>query len=438
MLKTLASSRADAALASVYGEEAGAGRERYAALARGLLAFDRGAFSEADVRVFTAAGRTELGGNHTDHNRGKVIAASIQLDAVAVAAPRTDKEVFFRSAGFPDVAVDLDDLTARPEEAGTTDALVRGIAAGFEKRGVRVSGWSANADSAVLPGSGLSSSAAVEVLFGKIFDSLCGGGDLSALEIARIGQIAENTYFGKPSGLMDQVACASGGAVAIDFYDAEHPLVERVNFDPPSCGYVPVIVNTRGSHAGLTPDYAAVPIEMRSVAGVFGKDALAETTLEDILGNAPKIRATCGDRALLRAIHFHNENKRVDLMRDLMQKIEDAPDTRTKRAVFQEYLAVVNDSGHSSWELLQNMYSPAKVNAQGLGAALALTREFLKSGGADNGACRVHGGGFAGTIQAYIPRERIAAYRDMMDRVFGPSAVTVLKIRPVGVMEVLF
>ncbi|MDR0639031.1 MAG: galactokinase [Spirochaetaceae bacterium] len=445
LLKTLSSSWADAALAPVYGNEAGAARERYAALAHGLSGFDREAFREACVRVFTAAGRTELGGNHTDHNRGKVIAASIQLDAAAVVAPRTDKKVFFRSVGFPDVSVDLSDLSARPEEEGTTESLVRGIAAEFEKRGVHVSGWSANADSAVLPGSGLSSSAAVEVLFGKIFDCLYGGGSRSALEIAQIGQIAENTYFGKPSGLMDQAACASGGAVAIDFYDAEHPLVERVNFDPSSCDYVPVIVNTCGSHVDLTPDYAAVPIEMRAVAGVFGKNALAETTLEDILGNAPKIRATCGDRALLRAIHFHNENKRVDMMRALMQKIEDAPDNRTKRAFFREYLAVVNDSGHSSWELLQNMYSPASVNAQGLSAALALTREFLKSdgvegpvSGADSGACRIHGGGFAGTIQSYIPTKRIAAYRDVMDRVFGLGAVTVLRIRPVGVMEVVF
>jgi galactokinase len=450
LLKTLSSSssrteRADAALGSVYGKDAGVNRERYAALLRGLLAFDRGAFPETDgdVRVFTAAGRTELCGNHTDHNRGKVIAASIQLDMAAVVAPRMDKKVFFRSTGFPDVEVDLGDLSVRPEEKGTTESLVRGIAAEFERRGARVSGWSANADSAVLPGSGLSSSATVEVLFGKMFDCLYGGGSLSALEIARIGQIAENAYFGKPSGLMDQAACASGGAVAIDFYDADHPLVRRVNFDPSSCGYAPVIVNTRGSHVDLTPDYAAVPAEMRSVAQVFGKDALAETTLDDILGNVPEIRTTCGDRALLRALHFHHENQRVDLMRALMQTIEETPDAEAKRALFEEeYLAVVNESGHSSWELLQNMYSPSNVNAQGLCAGLALTREFLKSGGAGNGiyngACRIHGGGFAGTIQGYIPLERIAAYRDVMDRVFGLGAVTILKIRPVGVAEVLF
>jgi galactokinase len=446
LLKILSSSSqsewADAALTPVYGEEAAAHRKRYAALARGLKDLDERAFAGAEARVFTAAGRTELGGNHTDHNRGKVIAASIQRDVAAVVAPRTDKKVFFRSAGFPDVEVDVGDLQARPEEKGTTESLARGIAAGFEQCGIAVSGWIAVADQAVLPGSGLSSSAAIEVLFGKMFDCLYGNGDLSALEIARIGQAAENTYFGKPSGLMDQAACASGGAVAIDFYDAEHPLVRRVNFDPSSCGYAPVIVNTRGSHANLTPDYAAVPAEMRSVARLFGQDALAGTTLDDILGNAPKIRAVCGDRALLRALHFHHENRRVDLMRDLMQKIGEAGDTGVKRAFFQDYLALVNESGHSSWELLQNMYSPLNVTAQGLCAGLALTREFLKQdgarGGTCNGACRVHGGGFAGTIQGYIPAERIAAYRDFMDGVFGPGAVTVLKIRPVGVAEVLF
>jgi galactokinase len=442
LLTRLASPHAADVLKPVYGEEAGAHRERYAALLRGLLDFDRGTFPETgdDVRVFTAAGRTELGGNHTDHNRGKIIAASIQLDAVAFVTPRTDKKVFFRSAGFPDVEVDLSDLSARPEEKGTTESLVRGVAAEFERRGVSVSGWSANAESTVLPGSGLSSSAAIEVLFGKIFDCLCGNGSRNALEIAQIGQIAENTYFGKPSGLMDQAACATGGVVAIDFYDAEHPLVRRVDFDPSSCGYSLVIVNTRGNHIDLTPDYAAIPAEMRSVAGMFAKETLAETTLPEILNNIPKIRAASGDRALIRAIHFHNENKRVDLMRGLIQKIDAGREPSAKQAYFQEYLDLVNDSGHSSWELLQNMYSPSNVNAQGLSTGLAITREFLKAGADEpsSGACRVHGGGFAGTIQVYLPQERIAGYRVLMDTVFGPGSVSVLKIRPVGVAEIVF
>jgi galactokinase len=435
LLKTLASANADAAFAPVYGA-GGAHRERYAGLLRGLLELDRREFPEADgdVRLFTAAGRTELGGNHTDHNGGKVIAASIRADVAAIVAPRTDKKVFFRSSGFPDVSVDLGSLSVKPEEKGTTEALVRGVAAEFERRGVAVFGWSASAASTINPGSGLSSSAAVEVLFGKIFDCLCDGGNRSALEIAQIGQIAENVYFGKPSGLMDQAACASGGAVAIDFRDAQSPVVQQINFDPLSCGYVPAIVNTGASHAGLTPDYAAIPAEMRSVAKIFGQETLARTTLPEILQNIPKIRAECGDRALTRAIHFHNENRRVDLMRVFMQKIDAAQGHSAKEAYFREYLALVNESGHSSWELLQNMYSPSNANAQALCAALAVTREFLNK----DGACRVHGGGFAGAIQAYIPQQRISEYCDLMDGIFGRDAATVLSIRPVGMAEVLF
>jgi galactokinase len=446
LLKTLASPQTDAVFEPVYGPDGGASRRRYEALLRGLLDFDRAGFpeTEGEVRAFSAAGRTELGGNHTDHNLGKVIAAAVQFDLAAVVAPRADKKVFFRSAGFPDVAVDLADLSVRPEETGATAALVRGVAAEFEKRGVSVSGWSANADSAIPPGSGLSSSAAVEVLFGKIFDCLSGDSRRSALEIAQIGQIAENVYFGKPSGLMDQTACASGGAVAIDFHDADRPLVRQVNFDPFSCGYAPVIVNTGGSHAGLTPDYAAIPAEMRSVAKVFAQETLAGTTLPEIMRNIPKIRAECGDRALIRAIHFHNENKRVDLMYGLMQKIDNERESSVKAACFQEYLALVNESGHSSWELLQNMYSPSHRDTQALCAGLAVTREFLNNGGAPavagthSGACRVHGGGFAGAIQAYIPLGRITEYCGFMDVIFGQGATTVLKIRSVGATEVLF
>jgi galactokinase len=435
LLKTLSSPQADAVLEPVYGPDGGASRRRYEALLCGLRDLGRAAFPETEgaVRVFSAAGRTELGGNHTDHNLGKVIAAAVQFDIAAVVAPRPDKKVFFRSAGFPDVAVDLADLSVKPEETGTTAALVRGVAAEFEKRGVAVSGWSANADSAIPPGSGLSSSAAVEVLLGKIFDCLFSDGKRSALEIAQIGQIAENVYFGKPSGLMDQTACASGGAVAIDFHDADRPLVRQISFDPFPCGYAPVIVNTGGSHAGLTPDYAAIPAEMRSVAKVFAQETLAGTTLPEILRNIPKIRASCGDRALIRAIHFHNENKRVDQMYGLMQKIDSERDPSAKESYFREYLALVNESGHSSWELLQNMYSPSRRD-QALCAGLAATREFLNN----SGACRIHGGGFAGAIQAYIPLERIAEYCGYMDAIFGRGATTVLKIRPVGTAEVLF
>ncbi|GHT84716.1 galactokinase [Spirochaetia bacterium] len=411
-------------------------RRRYAGLIEGILeGFPVTEFPETQspLRVFTAAGRTELGGNHTDHNRGKVLAASIQLDSVAVAAERQDKKVFFRSAGYPDVLVNLAkadgsaDLEQRSEERGTTESLVRGIAAELTRRGTAVGGFSANAASTVLPGSGLSSSAAVEILFGCIFDKLYGGGRRSALELARIGQIAENTYFGKPCGLMDQAACASGGAVAIDFKDPAQPKVTRIHFDLAAAGYALCVVDTYGSHAGLTEDYAAIPAEMKAVAAFFGKTVLREVDPGEIPAHAAEIRKAAGDRALLRALHFFNENKRVDAMLAALER-KDIP----------RFLDLVNQSGDSSWELLQNIYAPKHPEEQGVSTALALTRSFIETETLGLGACRVHGGGFAGAIQVYIPQERLSAYKARMEAVFGCEAVTPIRIRPVGAAELRF
>ena len=386
---------------------------------------------EGDVRLFTAAGRTELGGNHTDHNQGKVLAASIQMDQAAAAAPRKDKTVVFRSTGYPDVVVDLSDLAPRPGERETTEALIRGTAAEFARRGVAVGGFTANAASTVLAGSGLSSSAAVEVLFGRIFDNFYGGGGYSALEIARIGQRAENDYFGKPSGLMDQTACASGGAVAIDFADAARPLVKRFDFDLAAVGYRLCVVDTRGSHADLTPDYAAIPEEMKAAARFFGKPVLRELDPEELLARAAELRKAVGDRALLRAVHFFEENRRVDAMQDALEKMHTALDSGEKQWAFGTYLDLVNESGASSWDLLQNIYSPGNPREQGIALALTLTRKLLRN----SGACRVHGGGFAGTIQTYIPEDRFEDYKTRMEKIFGEASVTVLSIRPVGAEE---
>jgi galactokinase len=333
LLVKLRGNSATELFASLYGASGvEAARSRYALLVEELVdpaKFPVRELSETtgDLRVFTAAGRTELGGNHTDHNRGKVLAASIQLDAVAVVAARKDKRIFFRSAGHPDVSVDLADpsglldLAPHPEETGTTEALVRGIAAQFASRGIEVGGFTANAASTVASGSGLSSSAAVEVLFGKIFDNLFCNGSRAALEIAQIGQKAENDYFGKPCGLMDQVACASGGVVAIDFTnkvptdsEALAPQVSTVSFDPASHGYALCVVNTRGTHADLTPDYAAIPAEMHAVARFFGKSVLREISRDAVLAHVAELRKVCGDRAILRALHFFDENDRVDAM----------------------------------------------------------------------------------------------------------------------------
>jgi galactokinase len=440
LLAGLESASATELLESLYGKSGvTVARARYAALIAGLI--DPNIFPPSDfpetariVRFFTAAGRTELAGNHTDHNRGKVLAASIQLDVVAAVAPRTDKRVLFRSVGFPDVSIDLTDLAVQKSEEGTTESLVRGIGHGFFEHGVTVNGFTANAGSTVFAGSGLSSSAAVEVLFGKIFDSLYGEGKRSALEIAQIGQQAENDYFGKPSGLMDQAASASGGAVAIDFADLTAPAVQALPFNPEEASYVLCVVNTRGSHVDLTSDYAAIPEEMRAVARFFGRSALCELTRDAVLSRVMELRKGAGDRALLRALHFFAENDRVDAMRRTLETLAAASTADAKAQVMQRYLTLVNQSGDSSWELLQNLYPPHNPREQGISLALALTRDFLRG----EGACRVHGGGFAGTIQAYIPQARFAAYQERMDAVFGDAAVTALRIRPVGTAELVW
>ena len=399
--------------------------------------------TKEDYRIFTAPGRTELAGNHTDHNRGKVLAASIQLDSVAVVRERTDNIVFFRSSGFPDVKVKLTDekgepdLLPKPEETGTTEGLVRGIAAELHRRGCPLGGFSANAESIVLPGSGLSSSAALEVLIGRIFDSLYGEGKRTALEIAQIGQYAENTYFGKPCGLMDQTACSTGGAVAIDFEDAANPIVKQINFDPASVGYALCVVNTGGSHADLTPDYAAIPAEMKSAAAFFGKSVLREIDKDSVLSRAAEVRQALGDRTLLRALHFFDENVRVDEASKVLLEMEKSDKCEGKKAVFYRYLEIINESGDSSCKFLQNIYSPNSPSCQGITTALALTGDFFKRRTL-RGSCRVHGGGFAGTIQSYIPIDAFDDYRACIEKVFGAGSVTPLLIRPTGAAELVF
>ncbi|GHV96244.1 galactokinase [Spirochaetia bacterium] len=448
LLAKIDSSQGAELLAELYGEdEVNAARRRYKALIAAMLkdgsdGFPAAELSQADgnLRVFSAPGRTELGGNHTDHNRGKVLAASIQLDSVAIVQARKDNAVFFRSAGYPDVKVKLadssgtPDLKPKPKEQGMTESLVRGIAAELNRRGCGAGGFSANAVSTVLAGSGLSSSAAVEVLFGRIFDCLYGEGKRSSLEIAQIGQIAENTFFGKPCGLMDQTACATGGAVAINFADVAHPEVRQINFDLAAAGYALCVVNTRGSHADLTPDYAAIPAEMKAAAAFFGKTVLGELDRATILAAAADLRKAAGDRALLRAIHFFDENERVDAMAAALAAMDQAANAGEKQRAISCYLELVNESGDSSWELLQNVYSPRHPEAQGISAALALSKNFFRKQKLQ-GAARVHGGGFAGTIQVYIPLDAMTAYSANIEAVFGPGSVTVLRIRPRGAIE---
>ncbi|MDR2398182.1 MAG: galactokinase [Spirochaetaceae bacterium] len=442
--RRLESPQAAALLRSLYGPgELESAKRRYASLITGMVDLvsqehpELAADKVDTVRFFTAPGRTELGGNHTDHNHGKVLAASIQLDAVALVLPRDDTQALFRSTGYPDVRIDLADLSPRAAEEGTTEALLRGVAGTLAAEGLKLRGFTAQADSTVFAGSGLSSSAAMEVLFAAILDHLYGEGKRSALELAKIGQKAENAYFGKPSGLMDQTACAYGGGVLIDFEHEQQPHIQSVHLDMESCGLCLCVVHTRGSHADLTPAYAAIPQEMKAVARFFGKPVLRELDRGTLLAHTQAVRKKAGDRAFLRALHFFDENQRVDAMGAALEKVQVLSGAERTAALMQ-YLSLVTASGDSSWKLLQNLSVPQEPQDQGLPLALALTRSFFEIPGTPDTrlwAARVHGGGFAGTIQAYIPLEDLDAYRALMESVFGPGALTPLRIRSQGAVE---
>ncbi len=438
LIQKLDTGAADKVLESLYGEATPA-KERL----RSLILTMTAAFpeTEAEIRVFSAPGRTELGGNHTDHNHGRVVAASIQLDALACVSPRSDGKVVFRSGGYPDAAVDLTNLARRDEETGTTESLIRGIANEFSTRGVKIGGFTAVASNTVLSGSGLSSSAAIEVLMGTIFDGLYGTGKMGAVEVAIIGQRAENLYFGKPCGLMDQVACASGGAVAIDFEDPENPVVQAVPFDPAAAGWALCVVDTGGSHADLTADYASIPADMKAIAAELGVQVLRESSKEKVLSETVRLRKKFGDRAVLRALHFFEENDRAARMLEVLQAAAAAAESNDgsgQAAAIDSFLTLVDQSGTSSWEWLQNVWTPKAPEEQGVALAQALTREFLKENYEGRGTCRVHGGGFAGTIQAYIPKEAMKEYVRWMGSVFGEKSVTPLRIRGVGATELRF
>ncbi len=368
---------------------------------------------------FSTPGRTELCGNHTDHNGGMVLAAAVNLDMVAAALPRSDSLVRIYSRGFGWVKLDCSALVPKIEERASSQALVRGMAEGLSARArgtsATLTGFDAYIDSRVPPGSGLSSSAAFEVLVGSIF-AVFRGIEVSPAELAAIGRDAENRHFGKPSGLMDQTACALGSLALIDFANPLEAAIRVLSFDPGEFGYSLAIVGTQDSHADLTGDYASIPGEMKSIAARLGKQRLSGTARSELLENAAELRASCGDRAFLRAWHFAGETLRPHA---LTQAIE-AKDIKA-------YLGIVRDSGESSWKYLQNIYS-AKGKGQSLAFALALTEDFL--GG--EGACRVHGGGFAGTIQAYIPSARRGEYNALMEKNFGPHSVYWIKIRRHG------
>ena len=379
-------------------------------------------FGEDDVEIYSAPGRSEVGGNHTDRQHGEILAASINLDAIGIVKKTDDMKVSILSKGYTLTAISLENLDMQEEEKETTIALIKGVVAGLANRGYKIGGFKAYITSDVLIGAGLSSSAAYETLIGNIVSGLYNNMSVSAEEIAIIGQFAENVYFGKPCGLMDQMACSVGNMVHVDFADINNPKVEKVTFDLNKYGYSLCITDTKGSHADLTADYAAVPEEMKKVAAFFGKEVLLGLTVDDILENIVKVREQVGDRGVLRALHFIRENERVQKEVSYLSD-ED----------IEGFLKTVAASGNSSYKYLQNVYSNADVQHQNVSLALAISEDFL----GDNGVSRVHGGGFAGTIQAFVKNDIVIEYQKIMDKVFGQGACSVLKIRKYGGMKVL-
>ncbi len=379
-------------------------------------------FGNEDVEIYSAPGRSEVGGNHTDHQQGEVLAASINNDAIAIVHLMQDQVVRIASERYGILTVYLDDIDMVESEKETTISLIKGVLYKAQQMGYKIGGFQAYVTSDVLIGAGLSSSAAYETLIGTILSGLYNEMKIDPIEIAIIGQFAENVYFGKPCGLMDQMACSVGNLVHINFADIKNPKVEKVTFDLNKHGYSLCITDTKGSHADLTADYAAIPKEMKNVAACFGKDVLLGITVEDILKNIAIVRGQVGDRGVLRALHFIRENERV-------RKEVEALENEDIDTFFKE----VANSGNSSFKYLQNVYSNTDVQHQNVSLALAISEDFLGK----NGVCRVHGGGFAGTIQAFVKNDIVIEYQKIMDKVFGQGACSVLKIRKYGGMKVL-
>lgn len=379
--------------------------------------------AQNNIRVFSAPGRTEVGGNHTDHQHGRVLAGSVDLDIIGIVSLNNSGKIRVKSEGFPMDEVAIDQLNIDESEYGHASALIRGMCAAFTEKGYNIGGFDAYTTSNVIKGSGLSSSAAFEVFLGTALNCLFNDGKIDAVEIAKMSQKSESVYFGKPCGLLDQSASALGGFTAIDFKDTTKPVVEKVDFDLAAHNHVLCVVNTGGNHANLTQDYADITVECRKVSNFFGKEYLRDVCENDFFANIAKIKEQCGDRAVLRAIHFFAEDKRAN-----DEKLS------LKNGDFDEFLRLINESGNSSYKYLQNTYSTSAVNEQGICLALAVTERFLNG----RGACRVHGGGFAGTIQCFIPCDMIDGYKTVIEGVFGENSCFILKIRPVGGYELTF
>ena len=415
MIGKLETAEVKKSLAELYGQDEETVKyqqERYASLLRsyGKIFGDRG-----EIFLISAPGRTEIGGNHTDHNHGRVLAAAVSLDTLCAVTPRNDLKIRFHSEGYKPIEMDLSDLSPHTEEEGTTNALIRGVAAGMQEAGYRIGGFDVAVTSTVAGGSGLSSSAALEVMLTGVLDALYNRFDMPFVLRAQISQRAENTYFGKPSGLLDQMASAAGGLVTVDFRNPEKPEVNPLQFDFAEKGYALVVVATGGSHADLTDQYSAIPAEMRAVARCCGKEVLRDFTTAQLLENAGTIRKEAGERALMRAFHFVEEDARVP------RQVEALQEGRMK-----DFLRLIIESGYSSFMYLQNVYAPE--TDQSLSLALCMAENMLKQ----DGAWRIHGGGFAGTTLNFVPLDKVNDFVETMSRVFGEKACKVLNIRPEG------
>lgn len=405
----------DEKLALLYGrDQLSAQKARYT---EAIDAFTALYGDREDLSLFSAPGRTEIAGNHTDHNHGRVVAASVDMDVIAVVSPTDNGVIRIQSKGYPQDTVSLSDLEIKPEEENKAIALIRGTAARFAQKGHRTGGFDAYTTSNVLKGSGLSSSAAFEVLVGTILSHLYNDAAVSPVEIAKYAQYAENVYFGKPSGLMDQMASSVGSVITIDFADTENPVIEKIDFDMAAMGCALCIVDVGGNHADLTHEYAAIPAEMKAVAGFFGRDVLRGVSYRDLMANAPLLRAQFGDRAFLRAIHFVEENERVGAIVHAL-KDKDYP----------RFLQLVTESGDSSYRYLQNVYAASDPKEQSMAVALEMAEDLLNG----RGAYRVHGGGFGGTTQNFVPLDLLDQFRTGIESVFGAGSCHVLSIRPLG------
>ena len=418
-LKELQSGAPNGRMVEIYGcspEKAQDYADRFAKVIKGFqITFPGNA--QAEIGLYSAPGRTEIGGNHTDHQYGCVLAASVNLDAIAAAALNGTNTIRFYSEGYGMIEADLSVLDPVEAEKESTLALIRGMAALAVKRGYDVKGIDVYCTSNVLGGSGLSSSAAFETLMGVILNDIFCGGVFDAVEIAKMGQITENQYFGKPSGLMDQSASSVGGVVAIDFGDPESPKVEKINLDLAGKGYALCIIDSKSSHADLTDAYAGIPREMKAVAATFGKTHLRGITKEQLVERTAAIRKVCGDRAFLRAMHFVLDNERAQ---------EEA--AALKAGDFDSFLKIVKASGESSYMYLQNISVEGAVDNQAVGVALSLCDVLLDG----RGAFRVHGGGFAGTVQAFVPIDMLDSFKAAVENAIAPGCCHVLSIRPVG------